>query len=214
MGEVRTGGMRRGAYAASVLTIAGVVAAQSIVHLAVVLRADRVGTIVDLDRSNGLPDIVSTIVLGIAAAGAANLVRREEGVRRLAPGGTAVALAALTLADLIHDGAHPWRGSGRMVIALVLCTVGLLAVIAVQSGVRGRLTLALAACCLAASFLATGLDRFDRWFERERGDAIAEYRIVAKEGLELAGWAFVALALWDQSLRARAPRGGEHSARR
>jgi hypothetical protein len=57
---------------------------------------------------------------------------------------------------------------------------------------------------LAASFFVTGLDRLDHWFERERGDPIAEYQIVAKEGLELLGWSLVALALWDEALRRRA----------
>lgn len=204
--------MRRGAFAACALTIGVVVIVQSIAHLAVVLGADRIGTILDLDRSNGLPDIVSTVVLGIAATGAANLFRRAEGIRRLASGATSVALSALTLADVLHDGAHPSGDTGRLVIALVVCTIGLLAILAVESGVRGRMTLAVGVGFLAASFLATGLDRFDQRFQRERGEPLAEFQIVAKEGLELAGWALVALALWDQSLRQRAPRDREHCA--
>jgi hypothetical protein len=62
---------------------------------------------------------------------------------------------------------------------------------------------ALAIGCLAVSFLIIGLDRLDRRFERERGDLIAEYQIVAKEGLELIGWSLVALALWDAALERR-----------
>ena len=41
---------------------------------------------------------------------------------------------------------------------------------------------AVAAVILVASFLVNGLDRADQWFERARGDPIAEYQIVAKEG--------------------------------
>jgi hypothetical protein len=58
-------------------------------------------------------------------------------------------------------------------------------------------TLAVGGCALVGSFLVMGLDRFDPWFARERGDAVAEYEIVAKENLELLGWSLVALALWD-----------------
>jgi hypothetical protein len=36
---------------------------QSAAHLAVVLGTDRVGTLVDLDHSNGVPDLVSTAAL-------------------------------------------------------------------------------------------------------------------------------------------------------
>jgi hypothetical protein len=59
---------------------------------------------------------------------------------------------------------------------------------------------------LLCSFLVSGLDRYDHRFERERGDPIAEYQIVAKEGLELLGWSLVALALWDEALRRRRAR--------
>jgi hypothetical protein len=55
-----------------------------------------------------------------------------------------------------------------------------------------------------ASFYVNALDQVDaQRFERERGDPIAEYQIVAKEGLELLGWSLVALALWDEALRRR-----------
>ena len=57
---------------------------------------------------------------------------------------------------------------------------------------------------LCGSFLVTALDEVDAGrFERERGDPIAEYQIVAKEGLELLGWSLVALALWDEASRRR-----------
>ena len=64
----------------------------------------------------------------------------------------------------------------------------------------------MATIVLAGSFLVGGLERFDPMrFQRERGDPIAEYQIVAKEGLELLGWSLVALALWDEALRGAAP---------
>lgn len=198
--------MRRGMFGAWVLAIVSIVVLQSIAHLVMVLGADRAGSLLDLDRSNGIPDVVSTVVLAIAAAGAAMTSRHEMGARRLVFAVTAGLLATLTLADLLHDGAHPSRDNGPWVIALVVGTVGLLGFIAVEMGSRARVTLAVGVTLLAGSFLVGGLDRFDQWFERERGDAVTEVRIVAKEGFELLGWSFVALALWDEALTRRRPR--------
>jgi hypothetical protein len=76
-----------------------------------------------------------------------------------------------------------------------------LSAIAVNAAPRTRSTLAAAGVVLASSFFVSGLERVDIWFERMRGDPIAEYQIVAKEGLELIGWALVALALWDEAVR-------------
>ena len=204
VGAGRTGGLRGGVFSAWAVAIAGGVAVQSTAHLGTVLGADRIGTIVDLDRSNGLPDLVSTAVLIVAAAGATKLCRGTDGITRRASVAAAVSLVVLTVADMRHDGAHPSHTAGLFVIALVVCIVGLLAVVGVRGGVRDRVTLAVAVCFLAISFFITGLDRFNQWFERQRGDPIAEYQIVAKEGLELGGWAFVALALWDMALRQHA----------
>ena len=188
---------------ASIAAIVGVVLVQSLVHLGVVLGGDRIDTIVDLDRSNGLPDLASTAVLAAAAAGAAMLSTRRHGVDRLVTRLTAGSLGVLTLADLLHDGAHPSRSTGPFVIGLVVVTIGLLSIVALEAQSRAQALLAVAVCLLAGSFLVSGLDRLDRWFERERGDVVAEVEIVAKEGLELAGWGLVAVALWDEAFRRR-----------
>jgi hypothetical protein len=74
-------------------------------------------------------------------------------------------------------------------------------------GDRVRTTSAAASLALASSFLAAGLERFDRVFERARGEPIAECRVVAKEGLEAVGWSLVALALWDEALRGASTAG-------
>ena len=203
MGEGARGGFGRRAFVVAVLAIAALVVEQSAVHLVVVLRLHRIGTFVDLDRSNGLPDIVSTIALALAAAGAALVSRRERGAQQRAAAALAGVLVALTLADLLHDGAHPSSRTGPYVIALVLGAAALLAFVGVGSGMRARVAFAAAAAILVCSFLVEGLDRADHWFERARGDPIAEYQIVAKEGLELVGWSLVALGLWDEALRRR-----------
>jgi hypothetical protein len=206
MGRGKTGGLGGRAFAAWVAGIVAVVALQSVVHLVVVLGAGDLHSVFDLDRSNGVPDLVSTLALAVATAGAAATAWVETGGRRLLPSVLAVALAGLTLADLLHEGAHPSSRDGTVVVALVFAAAVLLGAIGVGAGRRVQVTLLAAACLLAVSFLTSGLDRFDQWFERRRGDPVAEYRIVAKEGLELLGWSLVGLALWDEALRRRAVR--------
>ena len=129
---------------ASIAAIVGVVLVQSLVHLGVVLGGDRIDTIVDLDRSNGLPDLASTAVLAAAAAGAAMLSTRRHGVDRLVTRLTAGSLGILTLADLLHDGAHPSRSTGPFVIRLVVVTIGLLSIVAVEARSRAQALLAVA----------------------------------------------------------------------
>jgi hypothetical protein len=197
MGEGSSLGLSRVAFAAWVATIIGVAAAQSIAHLVLVLWMHRLGTVLDLDRSNGLPDVVSSFALAGAAAGATILAHRERGTRRNVAAAVALALGTLTVADVLHDGAHPATGHGKAVIVLVCLSAALLVFVGNRGSRRVQVTLAVAACLLAGAFALTGLDRFDPWFQRERGDPVAEVRIVWKENFELVGWSLVALALWD-----------------
>jgi hypothetical protein len=201
MGGGATGGIARTTFLACVLAAIAVVALQSIGHLVVVLGTHRVGTLIDLDRSNGLPDILSTVALGAGAAGAMRLGFLERGTVRQAARALAPVLAVLMLADVLHDGAHTETTHGMVVIGLVCVTGALLLVIAASSTRRVRTTLFLAGGLLVGGFVVSGLDRVDPWFERARGDPIAEYQIVAKEDFEVLGWALVALALWDAASR-------------
>ena len=123
----------------------------------------------------------------------------------------ALSLGALTIADVLHDGAHPATLHGKIVIGLVCLTGALLVVIANGATRRVQATLALAGCLLVGAFVVMGLDRFDPWFQRDRGDVVTEVRIVTKEGFELLGWSLVALALWDAAagVAGRLPRTGE-----
>jgi hypothetical protein len=197
------------------MAILGAAVLQSMVHLVVVLGEDDLHSRFDLDRSNGAPDLVSNLALACATAGAAALTWYRSGRGRVAPACLVVALAGLTVADLLHHGAHLSSHTGRLVIGLVAVTGVLLAVIAVECAGRTRATLAMAAVALVGSFLVSGLDHFDIWFERMRGDPVAEYQVVGKEGLELIGWGLVALALWDEAIRRRhaAPRARASRAR-
>lgn len=198
--------MRHWAFAAWIGAILGVTALQSELHLHVVLDDGRMGTMLDLDRSNGLPDLVSTLALASAAVGAALLSQREPHGRRPVPTTLAGFLAFLTLADVIHDGPHPVSPTGAFVFTVVVVTGALIATLAITSGTRTWMTLAVAGCLLLASLVVSTLAHVDpERFERVRGDPVTEYQIVAKEGLELLGWSLVALALWDEALRLRAP---------
>jgi hypothetical protein len=196
-------GLGRLAFGGALIVIAALVVAQSVIHLLIVLRYHRLDTFVDLDRSNGLPDLVSTVALALAASGAAAVARRETGPQRIIAAALTGVLAGLMLADLIHDGAHPSSAKGWYVIGLVAVAAGLLGLVARAARAQARVTLVVAALVLASSFFVTGLDRLDHRFERARGERTAEYEIVAKEGLELLGWSLVALALWDEAFRRR-----------
>jgi hypothetical protein len=187
----------------AVIAMALVVIVQSIVHLAVVLGANRVDAVVDLDRSNGLPDLVSTLALASAAAGAAAIASRRGGTDRYIATALAATLSSLTVADLMHVGAHPRPIGGVLVIGLAGLAGVLVALVGLAAAWRARATFVVAFLVLLGSFLVNGLDQYDQWFERERGDPVREYEIVAKEGLELLGWYLVALALWDEALGLR-----------
>jgi hypothetical protein len=195
-------GFRSRTFGVIALGIAVLVSVQSLVHLVVVIRLGRIGTIVDLDRSNGLPDIISTVALATASAGAVVLAHRRCGILQGASVAVSLLLAVLTTADVMHDGAHPSRPGGPLVVAAVVLTLALVCFLAARSTVRFRATIAVAIVVLGGSFLVGGLERFDpARFQRERGDPITERQIVVKEGLELLGWSLVALALWDEALR-------------
>jgi hypothetical protein len=167
------------------------------------LDEHRIDTIFDLDRSNSLPDIVSTLALAAGSVAAALLAVRERAGIRVVSSLLAGVLALLTLADLLHDGAHPTRQTGLLVIALVVTAGGLLIAVAVRAAVVARALLAGAALALLVAFMIPGLDQYDRWFQRERGDPVREYQVVAKEDLELVGWSLVAVALWCEVARRR-----------
>jgi hypothetical protein len=144
MGKGRMAGPGRLGFGGVLIVIAAFVVAQSVVHLVVVLLFHRMGTFVDLDRSNGLPDIVSTVALALAAVGTGAVAQHERGPRRLAATALAAVLAVLMLADLFHDGAHPSSATGPYVIALVVAATGLFGILALSSGLRVRVTLAVA----------------------------------------------------------------------
>jgi hypothetical protein len=192
---------RRGVVGLALVAICATAVLQTFLHLDLALGAHRFGTIFDLDRSNGVPDLVSTLTLTAACAGAALLALRESGVRRPTAGALACLLGLLTLADALHDGAHPTRPYGVLVVAISIAAVVLLFRVARNAPWVPRVLIAASFLALAVAFVVPALDRYDQRFERERGDPVREYQIVVKEGLELVGWSLVALALWLEAGR-------------
>jgi len=195
--------MTRHEFRAALVTIALVVVVQSFVHLWVVRANGHIGSIVDLDRSNGVPDLASTPVLALATLGALVLAVKTSESRRVWAAALSAALVLVTLADVLHDGPHPSSSMGIPVLVAVAAAVSLLILLGARAAARPRWTIAVGVVLLAGSLAVSALDRPGTWFERQRGDLVRELQIVAKEGLELAGWSLAALAVWDEALTMR-----------
>src|SRR4029079_11453601 len=117
--------------------------------------------VLDLERSNSLPDLVSTLILALAAAGAVALAGRERGRRRALAAALGSLLALLVLADVTHDGPHVSSVRGATVIGLVVAVGVLLALVALPDGWWPRALLAAAVLVLCGSFLVTPLRNVD-----------------------------------------------------
>ena len=184
-----------------------VVAAQSVAHLVVTLGAHidfgRSASVFDLERSNGVPDIVSTAVIVAAAVGATVLAVHARHARLQA---TFLAAALLVVAtdDALHDG-YGGAGSDRLVVlGALLAAVTLTTWIALRTGGVAR-------TCLLVGLVLLVLDvkapfAYDQlmnivgqpWIVR--GDVLYELGVVLDEGMELMGWVLVAVGLWDAAL--------------
>ncbi len=95
------------------MAVLAVVAAQSAAHLELTRSSAASAPSLDLERSNSLPDLVSTLILALAAAGAVALAGRERGRRRALAASLGSLLALLVLADVTHDGPHISSVRGR-----------------------------------------------------------------------------------------------------
>jgi hypothetical protein len=183
----------------ALVTIFAIAALQTLLHLELTLA--QLDTIFDLGRSNGVPDLVSTMTLAFASVGATALALRDHGIGRAVAAALAGFLGIPTLADALHDGPHPTRPHGLLVVALAIAAVGMLLMVCRDAPLSMRSIAGASFLALALAFALPALERYDHRFERERGDPIPEYQIVAKEDLEFLGWGFVALALWLEAER-------------
>ncbi len=189
--------MSRAVFGGWLLVTATLLVLQSVGHLLATGPFGTIDSLVDLDRSNGIPDVLSTIVIAIAAAGAAATAHRRRGWERLNAVLLAVCVCVVAVDDVV--------GLDRDVTAFVTLTLTGLAILAAAAlaaaggGVRAAITLLAGLAALAATLFVGELPDLEQWFERARGDTIIELQIVAKQGLELGGWALVALGAWDRA---------------
>jgi hypothetical protein len=188
-------------FCAGLVATALAVLVQSAAHLAATLPFDDIGSIVDLDRSNSIPDVLSTVVIATAAAGAIVLAARRNGVQRAVAALLAAATGLVAAEDALHRDVGDSSPTELLVLASAALTAVLIAAIGSRESNRVRAALLVGLVLLVGDVVVGHLDQVIPWLERDRGERIAELVIVAKQGLELAGWALIALGIWDAALR-------------
>jgi hypothetical protein len=196
--------MSRGSFNAWIALTAMVVFLQSAVHLLATGPFGEIDSIVDLDHSNGIPDVVSTAVIAAAGIGAGLLAGRTRRWQRLTASLLAVCLVVLAIDDVVGVDRDFRTFATLGISGLAIVAVAAFAAADVPIGVRPAVTLMAGLAALVATLVVGQLPELEQWFERARGDQIIELQIVAKQGLELLGWALVALGLFDRAV-ARGP---------
>jgi hypothetical protein len=186
---------------ARVVLAAGLVllVAQSVADLVVSLGFHSYHSLVDLDRNNGIPDIVSTVAILCAALGAGMLsLRAARGRSRLAI--LAGVLTLIALADAVQAGVDRSTLSGDLVLATIAVAALLLLATSFEMPRSAKVSTLVGLGFLAVA-VAGGLT-YDTSLAQigladlGRGDVTYELGIVAKQGLELAGWTLIAVGLW------------------
>jgi uncharacterized membrane protein len=184
-----------------------VLVAQSTIGLFAALVLNSYDSLVDLDRNNGIPDLLSTGAILAAGLGAAELaVARSRG--RWLPAALALLLLIVALDDLLQQEARSGDAWGRSVMATLVALTVLILVIARNAPRRARLTLVIGLFLLAVAVKnAYEYDQFLNVLARgdqERGDFDYEFGIVLKQGLEFVGWSLVATGIWATAVAAGA----------
>lgn len=195
-------------YVVALATLLVLGLAQSLAHVWETVHRSTLGSAFDLERNNGVPDALSTIVLAAACAGAVVLALSPRAPReRRAAWALAGGLAVLTLDDLAQESAGFASTRGVVVLAIAGAAAGLALLIAGVAGGRVGWTLLLGLGALACSVAVGEAPEVINWLERARGERLAELQIAVKQGLELAGWWLIALGLWDRAAGLRPGRG-------
>jgi hypothetical protein len=198
------------ALAVVVLLLVGL--AQSIAHVWETIHRSTLDSLVDLERNNGIPDVLSTLVIVVGCAGAVAVSRATRTSRdRWAAALLACTLALVALDDLVQASVGLSTARGLAVVAVVTVATALLVAVAARAGTRARWTIVLGLVALALSLAVGQAPDFASDLERARGERVAELEIAIKQGLELAGWWFIALGLWDLGLGLRTARRRERT---
>jgi hypothetical protein len=182
--------------------VAGValVVAQSTAHLVATVEFHQFNTVVDVDRSNGIPDVVSTVLIVGAVLGATVLAARDRR-GRLAALALADVLLLIGLDDALHTGNSVRGGYSAVVIGTLVAAVGLTTWVAVRSPFAARI-------CLLAGLALLVLDvkepyYFDQFMNTigrpydPRGTFLIEFGKALDEAMELMAWVLIAVGLWD-----------------
>jgi hypothetical protein len=184
-------------------------AAQSAIGLVAALGLNSYDSVFDLDRNNGIPDLLSTAAILGAALGAAELAAARARDRWLAAA-LAFLLSIAALADVFQQEAGRANAWGESVIATLVTLTVLILALARNAPRRAGLTLLIGLCLLAVAVKnAYEYDQFlnvlGRGDER-RGELDYELGIVLKQGLEFVGWSLVAIGIGATAVAARAGR--------
>jgi len=186
-----------------------VFAVQSAIGLTAALALNSYDSVFDLDRNNGVPDLLSTAAILAAAFGAARLAAASERDRWEAAT-LALLLAVVAVDDLFQLEADVGNGWGISVAVALVPSAVLIVLIARRAPRRAALTLLIGLFLLVVAVKnAYEYDQFLNILGRgdqERGDLDYELGIVLKQGLELLGWSFVAIGIWATALAARVRR--------
>lgn len=192
------------------VALAVVLVAQSVAHVVAVFALDSYTSVVDLNRNDGIPDVISTLAILAAAICAARLGAIDGSVDGWMLAGI---LGFVAAADVVHTGVESLGVVGVAVAIALLVVAALLGRIARTSSRQVATLLLAGVSCLVASVAIGFVFRLaDRYMDMERGDVVYEAKIVVKQGLELAGWWFVVLGLVDAARR-RVVRDGADGSR-
>jgi hypothetical protein len=181
---------------------------QSVAHLIASLHFHSYDTPVDLDRNNGIPDVLSSTMIVTAAVGAFVLAARSARDRWQA-GALGLLLAMVAFDDVFQKeagDANAWAMS--VIITLALTTLLILAITR-RAPRNVRLALLLGLGLLVAAVKNAYVAPYDHLLvmlghgDEQRGHLDYELGIVLKQGLEFLGWSLVAIGLWATALAVR-----------
>jgi hypothetical protein len=186
-----------------------VFAVQSAIGLVLALALNSYNSVLDLDRNNGIPDLLSTAAILAAALGAVELAVSPAGLR-WQPTALALLLSIIALDDVLQQEAGKDVWGVSVAVTLVTFTFLLMGV-AREAPRRARLMLLIGVFFLAVAVKnAYEYDQFLNLLGRGdqlRGDFDYELGIVLKQGLEFLGWSFVATSIWTTAVASRASHG-------
>jgi hypothetical protein len=176
-----------------------VLAIQSAIGLVAAVGLNSYDSLFDLDRNNGIPDLLSTAAILVAALGATELAPALT-PHRWPAAVLALLLSIVVLDDVLQQEAGLGNVWGVSVIVTIVTVTLLLLAVAPKAPRRAGLILLIGLCLLALA--VNNAYEYDQFLnllgrgDQERGDLDYELGIVLKQGLEFLGWSFVAIGIW------------------